>query len=205
MRSPIGHAFSVDGLNAYLVNHRSGVGHREVLTTWGQAAEAFLAYASLSSDEAWRDQRFPWLSGSIAARYLVQSRIVEWWVHGEDIRADTGLGPQIQHWPIYLTVDSVCACCRGRSGEAGIDLQGRACRSNSRAPARAHGIGGWGPARRHPPDKRPDARIQGRRSAVRARGGAAMRPDDVLDSGIVVLGGDADIAELVLRHIRAYA
>jgi hypothetical protein len=29
--------------------------------------------------------------------------------------------------------------------------------------------------------------------------------DDVLDSGIVVLGGEAEIAELVIRHIRAYA
>ncbi len=86
---------------------------------WGLAAEATLAYASLLSDDAWRDERFPWLLGSIAARYLVQSRIVEWWVHGEDIRATAGLGPQIQHWPIFLTVDMGVRMLPWTLGEAG--------------------------------------------------------------------------------------
>ena len=117
-------AFTVDGLNAYLVNNRSGLPYRDVLAMWGQAAEAALAYASLLSDEAWRDERFPWLLGEIAARYLVQSRIVEWWVHGEDIRASAGLGPQIQHWPIFLTVDMGVRMLPWTLGEAGFDLQG---------------------------------------------------------------------------------
>ena len=117
-------AFTVDGFNAYLVNNRSGLHHREVLTMWGLAAEATLAYASLLTDDAWRDERFPWLLGSIAARYLVQSRIVEWWVHGEDIRATAGLGPQIQHWPIFLTVDLGVRMLPWTLGEAGIDLPG---------------------------------------------------------------------------------
>src|SRR5882672_587796 len=117
-------AFSVDGLNAFLVNNRSALPYREVLTTWGLAAEATLDYAAALSDDEWRDRRFPWLLGDIAARYLLQSRIVEWWVHGEDIRATTGLGPQPQHWPIFLTIDMGVRMLPWTLGEAGIDLQG---------------------------------------------------------------------------------
>ena len=197
--------FSVDDFNAVLVNHRSGLGYREVLTTWGQAAEASLAYASLLSDEDWRDQRFPWLSGSIAARYLVQSRIVEWWVHGEDIRAATDLGPQIQHWPIHLTVDLGVRMLPWTLGQAGIDLQGRSIQVDLEGAGEGSWHWGLGAGETPPPDKRPDARIQGRAPQFALVAAHRLRPDDVLDSGMVVLGGDADVAELVLRHIRSYA
>jgi len=42
-------------------------------------------------------------------------------------------------------------------------------------------------------------------AGVPTNGDMAPAPvDDALDSGNVVLGGDADIAETVVRHIRAY-
>ena len=199
-----GQSFSVDDFNAFLVNHRSGLGYREVLTTWGQAAEAFLAYASLLSDDDWRDQRFPWLSGSIAARYLIQSRIVEWWVHGEDIRAVTDLGPQIQHWPIYLTVDLGVRMLPWTLGQAGIDLQGRSVQVDLEGAGEGSWHWGLGAGETPRPDKKPDAMIQGRAPQFALVAAHRLQPDDVLDSGMVVLGGDADVAELVLRHIRSY-
>lgn len=200
-----GQEFSVDDLNTFLVNRRSGLGYREVLTTWGHAAESFLAYASLLSDDDWRDQRFPWLSGSIAARYLVQSRIVEWWVHGEDIRATTDLGPQIQHWPIHLTVDLGVRMLPWTLGEAGIDLQGRSIQVDLEGAGEGSWHWGLGAGETPPPDKKPDAKIQGRAPQFALVAAHRLRPDDVLDSGMIVLGGDADVAELVLRHIRSYA
>ena len=200
-----GRDFSVDDLNTSLVNHRSGLGHREVLTTWGQAAQAFLAYASRLSDDDWRDQRFPWLSGSIAARYLVQSRIVEWWVHGEDIRASTDLGPQIQHWPIHLTVDLGVRMLPWTLGEAGIDLQGRSIQVDLEGAGEGSWHWGLGAGETPPPDKKPDAMIQGRAPQFALVAAHRLQPDDVLDSGMIVLGGDPDVAELVLRHIRSYA
>src|SRR4249920_1398450 len=198
-------AFTVDGLNAYLVNKRSGLPFREVLTMWGQAAEATLVYASLLTDEAWRDERFPWLLGSIAARYLLQSRIVEWWVHGEDIRATTGLGPQIQHWPIFLTVDMGVRMLPWTLGEAGIDLQGASVQIDLEGAGEGSWHWGLGAGEAPPPDKKPDAFIMGRAAQFALVAAHRLPVDDVLDSGNVVLGGEAEIAELVLRHIRAYA
>ncbi len=166
-------AFTVDGFNAYLVNNRSGLHHREVLTMWGLAAEATLAYASLLTDDAWRDERFPWLLGSIAARYLVQSRIVEWWVHGEDIRATAGLGPQIQHWPIFLTVDMGVRMLPWTLGEAGIDLQGASVQIDLEGAG--EGSWHWGLGTGETPAAGQEGRRvhPGPRPPVRARGGAS--------------------------------
>jgi uncharacterized protein (TIGR03083 family) len=196
--------FTVDGLNTYLVNNRSGLPYREVLTTWGQAAQATLDYAAALSDDAWRDERFPWLVGSIAARYLVQSRVVEWWVHGEDIRATTGLGPQIQHWPIFLTVDMGVRMLPWMLGEAGIDLQGASVQIDLEGAGEGSWHWGLGAGETPPPDKKPDAFIQGRASQFALVAAHRLPVDDALDSGNVVLGGEADIAETVVRHIRAY-
>ena len=97
--------FDIDAFNAWTVNRRSGLDTREVLTLWGQAAGSFLAHCATVSDDDWASKRYDYVAGPIAARYLVQTRTVEWWLHGEDVRATNGLGPQIQHWPIHLTID----------------------------------------------------------------------------------------------------
>ena len=55
----------------------------------------------------------------------MQTRVVEWWLHGEDIRATNGLGPQIQHWPIHLTIDLAVRMLPWSLGRAGYDLSGR--------------------------------------------------------------------------------
>jgi hypothetical protein len=34
--------------------------------------------------------------------------------------------------------------------------------------------------------------------------GRRLAPEEVLGSGAIVLGGDVNLAEIVLRHIRAY-
>lgn len=196
---------TVDGLNAFLVNNRSGLPYREVLTMWGQAAESTLAYAGLLSEEAWRDERFPWLLGSIAARYLLQSRIVEWWVHGEDIRATAGLGPQIQHWPIFLTIDMGVRMLPWTLGEAGLDLQGASVQIDVEGAGEGSWHWGLGSGETPAPDKKADAYIQGRAPQFALVAAHRIPVDDVLDSGNVVLGGETDIAELVIRHIRAYA
>lgn len=197
-------AYTVDGLNTFLVNNRSGLPYREVLTTWGKAAEAALDYAAALSDEEWRDERFPWLLGSIAARYLVQSRVVEWWVHGEDIRAVTDLGPQIQHWPIFLTVDMGVRMLPWTLGEAGIDLQGASIQIDLEGAGGGSWHWGLGAGEAPPADKKPDAFIQGRAPQFALVAAHRLAVDDVLDSGNVALGGEAAIAETVVRHIRAY-
>lgn len=199
-----GDELTTDGLNEFLVNRRSGLPYREVLTHWGQAAEALLAYAALLSHADWDEKRFPWLSGSIAAKYLIQSRVVEWWVHGEDMRATNGLGPAYEHWPINLTADMGIRMLPWALGRAGFELPGRSVQVD------LEGAGGgswhWGLAVGESPaeDKKPDATIQGRAPQFALVAAHRIAADDVLDSGVIVLGGDADLGEVVVRHIRAY-
>ncbi len=193
-----------DDLNAFLVDRRSGLPYRDVLTTWGRAAEAFLVYGALLSDDAWREERFPWLSGEIAARYLVQSRVVEWWVHGEDIRAAADLDPGFEHWPIHLTVDMGVRMLPWSLGQAGIDLQGRSVQIDLEGAGEGSWHWGLGVGETPPSDKKPDAFIQGRAPQFALVAAHRLTPDDMLDAGVLVLGGDIGIADVVLRNIRAY-
>jgi uncharacterized protein (TIGR03083 family) len=204
-RAGLGDAeFTVDGFNAWTVDRRSGLPVREILTTWGKAAEAFLAYAALLSDDDWESKRFAWLAGNIATRYLVQTRVVEWWLHGEDVRATNGLGPQWQHWPIHLTIDLGVRMLPWALARAGFELTGRSVRVE--VEGAGEGSWHWGlGAGEVPPDRRqPDAVIEGRAPQLALVAGRRLAPEEVLGSGAIVLGGDVDLAEIVLRHIRAY-
>jgi uncharacterized protein (TIGR03083 family) len=199
-----GATITSDGLNSFLVDRRSGFPYREVLTTWGHAAEAFLVYAALLSDDAWRDESFPWVSGEITARYLVQSRIVDWWIHGEDIRAAADLEPGFQHWPIHLTVDMGVRMLPWSLGQAGVDLQGRSVQIDLEGAGEGSWHWGLGMGETPSSGKEPDASIQGRAPQFALVAAHRLTPDDMLDAGVLVLGGDTDVAEVVLRHVRAY-
>jgi uncharacterized protein (TIGR03083 family) len=199
-----GQPFTVDGLNVWTVNRRSGLPYREVLTTWGRAAQSFLGHCDLLSDDDWEDRRFGWVAGDIAARYLVQSRVVEWYLHGEDMRATNGLGPEIEHWPIFLTIDLGVRMLPWALGQAGHDLSGRSVHVDVEGAGGGAWHWGLGAGEVPPPDKRPDTFITGRAPQLALVAGKRLSPDDVLDSGNIVVGGNAAIGELLVRTIRAF-
>jgi uncharacterized protein (TIGR03083 family) len=200
--------FTVDGWNAWTVNRRSGLETRMILDTWGAAAESFLVYAGKLDDDDWRNARFPWIAGDIAARYLVQSRVIEWFLHGEDMRATNGVGSGWQtgwqHWPVYLTIDLAVRMLPWSLGQAGHDLSGQSVQIDVEGP----GEGSWhqalGIGEVPDPERKPDATIVGRAPQFALVTGKRLDPDAVLASGNVVLGGDADTADLIIRTIRAY-
>lgn len=200
--------FTVDGLNAWIVNRRSGLPVREVLETWGAAADAFLGFCSRLSDEAWSSDRYPWLAGDIAARYLLQSRVVEWFLHGEDMRATNGVARgwqlQWQHWPAWLTIDMGVRMLPWALAQAGRDVAG----SSIAVEVSGAGSGSWhwglGQGDVPSPRKSPDAILRGRAPQLALVAGRRLSPDEVLDAGTIVLAGDRTLAELVLRSIRAY-
>ena len=200
--------FTVDGWNAWTVNRRSGLETRMILDTWGAAAESFLVYAGKLDDDDWRNARFPWIAGDIAARYLVQSRVVEWFLHGEDMRATNGVGSGWQtgwqHWPVYLTIDLAVRMLPWALSQAGHDLSGQSVQID----VEGAGEGSWhqalGIGEVPDPDRKPDASIVGRAPQFALVTGKRLDPDEVLASGNVVLGGDADTADLIIRTIRAY-
>jgi uncharacterized protein (TIGR03083 family) len=197
-------AFDVDAFNTWTVNRRSGMALREVLTTWGLAADSFLAHAANLSPQEWADRRFEYVAGPIAARYLVQTRLIEWWLHGEDMRATNGLGPEYQHWPIHLTIDLAVRMLPWSLGRAGHDLSGFTVRVDTEGAG--EGTWHWGLGSGEVPEAgaKPDATISGRGPQLALVAGQRLKPDDVLFSGNAVLGGDKVLSELILRNLRAF-
>jgi uncharacterized protein (TIGR03083 family) len=201
--------FTTDGWNAWTVDRRSGMDTRAILETWGAAAESFLEHCARLSDDEWRDARFPWLAGDIAAAYLAQSRTVEWFLHGEDMRATNGVaqGWQVnwQHWPAHLTIDLGVRMLPWALARAGHDVAGRTIKVDVDGPGAGTWHWGLGAGEVPPPDSLPDAVIVGRAPQMALVAGRRLDPEEVLASGLLVLGGDTDLGELVLRTIRAYA
>ncbi|HEY3264969.1 MAG TPA: maleylpyruvate isomerase N-terminal domain-containing protein [Actinomycetota bacterium] len=203
-REANGGQFWVDGFNQWAVEVRRDVPTREVLTAWGRAADVFLEHAADLTDEDWSVRRLPWVAGDIGVRYVIQSRVIEWWVHGEDIRAGAGLEPNLQHWPIFVTNDMGIRMLPYALGLAGLSLPGVSVRVD------LEGMGGgswhWGLAARESPaeDKKPDAFIEGRAYAFCLVASRRAAAEDFLEDGNLVIGGDEELAELVLEHTRAY-
>ena len=199
-----GSTFDIDAFNAWTVNRRSGAETREILTTWGLAAESFLSHAASLSDEDWAERRFEYVAGPIAARYLVQTRVVEWFLHGEDMRATNGLGPQYQHQPVNLTIDLAVRMLPWSLGRAGHDLSGLSVKVDVEGAGEGSWHWGLGSGEVPAGRKKPDATIRGRAPQLALVAGQRLKPDDALLSGAVVLGGDREVADLVLRNLRAY-
>ena len=199
-----GSSFDIDAFNAWTVNRRSGAETREILTTWGLAAESFLSHAAGLSDEDWAERRFDYVAGPIAARYLVQTRVVEWFLHGEDMRATNGLGPQYQHQPVNLTIDLAVRMLPWSLGRAGHDLSGLSVKVDVEGAGEGSWHWGLGSGEVPAGRKKPDATISGRAPQLALVAGQRLKPDDALLSGAVVLGGDREVADLVLRNLRAY-
>lgn len=199
-----GDAISLDAFNAWTVARRSGLETREILTVWGQAAESFLEFASLLSPLDWASRRFDYLAGPIAAAYLVQTRVVEWWVHGEDMRATNGLGPQYQHWPVYLTIDLAVRMLPWTLGQAGLDFSGRTV--VVRVEGAGEGVWHWGlgPGEVPAPHANADALITGRAPQLALVAAGRLDALEAFASGNVVLGGDRELALTVLKTLRAY-
>ena len=194
----------VNGFNEWAVRTRDEVPPRQLITDWGRAADAFLTLASRLSEEEWGSTTIDWVAGAIGIRYLVQSRIIEWWFHGEDIRESAGLEENPQHWPVHLTNDLAIRMLPFSLGQAGIALPGRSVAVD------LEGVGGgswhWGLARRESPaaEKKPDAFVQGRATAFALAAGRRVPAASFLDDGNLVIGGDEAIAASVLEHLRAF-
>ncbi len=200
--------FTVDGWNAWAVGRRTGLTTREILETWGRAAEAFLVYAARLDDAEWRNARFPWVAGDLSPRFLIQSQVIEWFLHGEDMRATNGVasGWQVgwQQWPVHLTIDMAVRLLPWALEREGLDLSGRSASFELLGPGQGSWHWGLGSGEVPAPEKEPDVVITGRAPQFALVAGRRLAADDALASGNVVLGGDLGLARTVLRVIRAY-
>jgi uncharacterized protein (TIGR03083 family) len=196
--------FSIDDYNATIVNRRSGLPYREVLAHWGRAADLLLEQAADLSDQRWNEGRVRWLAGDIGIPYLLQSRVVEWWLHGDDVRIGADMGIRVQHWPIFLTNDLAIRMLPWSLRRAGIDASGYS------VSIELEGAGGgrwrWGLGAGEIPeeDAKPDVFVEGRALAFAHIAGRRAEADGALEEGTLVLGGEDALGEAILHHIRAY-
>jgi uncharacterized protein (TIGR03083 family) len=196
---------TLDAFNEVTVRRRAETPFREVVAEWGRGADAALARAGAIPKDEWQTRRVSWVAGDIPARALVQSRIMEWWVHGEDIRAGAGLEPRGEHWPIYCTNDLAIRTLPWALGLAGLRFDGRSVRFALEGSGGGDWHFGLAPREVPPPGKAPDAVVEGRGVAF-ANVAARRVPADVyVADGSLVLSGDVDLALTVLTHIRAFA
>lgn len=194
----------IDGFNEWSVTRRRSIPSREIIEEWGRWADVFLDRAADLPDERWSSIRVPWFEGSIGVRFLVQSRIVEWWLHGEDVREGAGMGSNPQHWPIHLACDLGIRMLPYALGLEGLSFPG----ASLQIDLDGMGEGGWHwaltPGETPPRNKKPDAFIIGRAAAFALVAGRRVPAGFFLDEGSLLVGGDEQLAERVLEVIRAF-
>jgi uncharacterized protein (TIGR03084 family) len=196
---------TLDGFNEFAVRRRADLPFRQIVTEWGRAANLFLARASKISPDDWVGLKVQWMAGPIAVRYLVQSRVMEWWLHGEDIRAGGGNPPRLEHPPIHCVNDLAVRTIPYALSRAGLSFPGRSIQVDLEAVGGGHWHWGLAPREHPPPGKAPDALISGRAYAFALVAGRRVPAEYYLAEGILQTGGDAAVAETVLQHLRAFA
>ena len=200
-----GRPFTVDGLNAVVVGRRRREAVRDVAVEWGRGADLLLERASGLSDRQWETRVVPFVGGDLRVPYLIQSRMNEWWLHGEDLRAGVGLAPRREHPPIFAVNDMAVRMIPYALSVAGISFPGKSIR------VKLEGAGGgswqYGLAPHDAPGAgaTPDAVVEGGGYAFAMVAGRRVPSDQYLRSGGLIVGGDAELAETVLAHLRVFA
>lgn len=200
-----GEPATLDGFNEFSVRRRADLPFRQVVTEWGKAAGIFLARSSKISAEDWTTQKVPWMAGPIGVSYLIQSRVMEWWLHGEDIRAGGGNPPRLEHPPIYCVNDLAVRTIPYALSVAGLSFPGRSIKIDLEAVGGGSWHWGLAPRESPPPGKAPNAVIAGRAYAFALVAGRRVPAEYYLADGILQTGGDDGLAEAVLQNLRAFA
>jgi uncharacterized protein (TIGR03083 family) len=195
---------TLDGFNRFAVERRAQLPFRQVVREWGSAADLYLARASRVSGEDWKGRRIPWFAGDIPVRYHVQSRVSEWWSHGEDIRAGAGLEARIEHLPIYALNDLAIRAIPWALSVAGYSFRGKSVRIELEGA----GGGTWhhGLAPREIPleGRTENARIGGRGHPFAQVATRRVPAERFIEDGSLVIAGDEELATTVLSTIRVF-
>jgi uncharacterized protein (TIGR03083 family) len=198
-----GDEVTLDGFNEWAVRRRAETGVRSVALEWGRAADLLLARASKTSAEDWNENRVPWFGADLRTGDFIQYRVAEWWVHGSDILIGGMLPPRLEHPPIYCVNDLAVRLLPYALSLKGLSFPDRSVAIDLKAV----GGGRWhqGLAARYvPPEgKRPDAIISGQGHAFADVAAGRTDADLCLYDGVLLLGGDVELAETVLKSVRA--
>jgi uncharacterized protein (TIGR03083 family) len=196
---------SVDGFNEFGVQRRAESPFRSVVAEWGRAADLLLARVAKIPPDEWTNRTAIWVAGQMAVRYLLQSRVMEWWLHGEDIRAGGDNPPRLEHPPIYAVNDRAIRSIPYALSLAGLSFPGRSVKVELEAVGGGSWHRGLAAGERPSPDAKPDALIAGRAYAFALVAGRRVPAEYYLADGAIQTGGDDALAETILLHLRAFA
>jgi uncharacterized protein (TIGR03083 family) len=196
---------TLSGFNEFSVARRRDTAFRDVVVEWGGAADLLLSRASSVDEAEWAKRRVPWVVGEIPLRYLVQSRVSEWWLHGDDVRRGAGLEPRMEHWPIYAVNDLAIRALPWALGLSDVHFHGKVIGVELSGPGGGTWRYGLEPRQVPATDRAPDATIAGRGYPFALVAGRRARAEDYVDDGTLVTAGDHELAMTVLRHVRAFA
>ncbi len=200
-----GEPFQLDTFNGWTVERRAGEPFRSVVSEWGRAADLFLARASKIPPEEWTTQKVPWVAGEIGVSYLIQTRVMEWWLHGEDILAGADLPARIEHPPVFCVNDLAVRMIPYALSLVGLSFTNKSVR----VELDAAGGGSWhrvlAPRGTPLPGKEPDVVIEGRAYPFALVAGRRVPAEYYLAEGSLQVGGDVELGESILHHLRAFA
>jgi uncharacterized protein (TIGR03083 family) len=196
-----GAEFSIGAWNEWTVERRREASPVSLALEWGRAADLFLARAGKASDQDWNELEIAWVGGDIRLKYLVQLRVAEWWIHGEDIRQAGRLPPRREHPPIYAVNDLAIRLIPYSLSRAGLSFGAKSVQIDLEGV----GEGTWHQSVEPgevPPGKEPDAYIDGEGYAFASVSAGRADPDFCLYEGLLNIGGEVDLAEAVLKTLR---
>src|SRR6266550_97497 len=187
-----GDRFTVDDYNQWTVDRRAGESFRAIVLEWGRAADLLLARAGRIPPDEWRERSVPWVTGEIRVGYLLQSRVMEWWLHGEDIGTAAELPPRIEHPPLHCVNDLAIRTIPHALQLADLSYPG----TSVKIELQGAGGGTWhqGLATREfpEPDKEPNAVIEGRAYSFALVAGRRIPAEYYLAEGVLLVGGDVE-------------
>jgi hypothetical protein len=196
---------TVDGFNAFAVARRADQPVRAVIGEWGRAADTLLARCATVAPEDWDSKRVYWIGGQMRIPYLLQSRVMEWWLHGEDVRAGAELEPRRVHKAIFCVNDLAIRSIPYALSLSGLSFPGKTIRVRLEGTGEGSWTYGLAPREVPAPGAKPDALIEGRGYEFALVAGHRMAPEEALEEGWLLLGADTELSETVLRHLRAFA
>jgi uncharacterized protein (TIGR03083 family) len=202
---PDGSAPTVDGFNDYAVTGRAQTPVRSLISAWGRAADAFLNRCAAVPEDGWADTRVYWIAGQMRVSNLLQSRVMEWWLHGEDIRTGAELPSRRLHKPIYCVNDLAIRSIPYALSLVGLSFPGKSVELRLDGAGEGRWHRGLAPREVPPPGTRPDTVIDGRGYRFALVAGHRLAPEDAMEEGTVIVGGDIELGETILKNIRSFA
>ena len=200
-----GGPLTLDEFNDWTVQRRADLPFRQVVTEWGGAANLVLKRAAAVTMEEWTTRKVDWMAGPIGVSYFLQSRVMEWWLHGEDIREGGGNPPRLEQPPIFCVIDLAVRTIPYALSRAGLSFAGKSVKVKLAAVGGGQWHQGLAPKERPGPDQEPDALIYGQGYAFALVAGRRVPAEYYLDQGVLLTDGDDDLAQTVLVHLRAFA